>query len=171
LLLSWLFCLSAWTAPVEIVFYERQDSLGSPVTLLKGGRFFHVALKWQGCYLHTDVYRGVVCDPEVSASYGVPAVTLVHEDIAWNFELIDEMMGKPYDGAYEWGGDKLYCSEMIALLFNLTPSPMRFDGNFWQGRDPASLPRNKPGISPDEAFAALKALGFREVCESLLILN
>jgi hypothetical protein len=145
---------------LEVLFLEKRDANGKLIQLEEKGRFFHVAIKYGECWLHTDTYRGVVCDVQIPMKYGNPAVILHHDRYPWHEERVSELLGLPYDYDYMWGDNRIYCSELLARLLDLKPKPMKFNTPFWSARN--KLPIGDLGLSPDGAYEALKQNGFEE---------
>jgi len=155
---------------VTIAFFEKFDAKGKRIELEKGGRFFHLAILYKDKWLHADSFYGVSLEDQLPTQKYGKVTTLLHaQDLEVSETWLQEFLGKPYDSTYTWGDDKMYCSELIAKLLHIPPVPMKFDGEYWEGRN--SLPWGELGASPDYVFQYLSSTqGWRErrYCQAFL---
>ena len=71
----------------------------------------------------------------------------------------EKYYGLPYDSNYSWSDKAIYCSELVAKILGIKPSPMRFDADIWGEDEPR---RGELGISPDEIYDAIINMGYEE---------
>ena len=158
------------SASVAVAFFEKFDSKGNRIELEKGGRFFHIAILHDKRWLHADSYYGVRFEDHLPIEkYGSVTTLLYAKDLTLSESSLQEFLGKPYDSSYTWGDEKIYCSELIAKLLHIPAVPMRFDGEYWKGRE--SLPWGELGASPDYVFQYLSSSSAwreRRFCQALL---
>lgn len=142
-------------AGVRVAFLEFYSPDGRLIQLEPEGRFAHVAVSYQGGWLHAHPRRGVeVINSEELGRLGkiatvvdLPQLKEIPQTTAQRF------LGKPYDSEFTWSDDKIYCSELIAKIFGLKPEPMHFDTKLW----PESYWKYEglPGLSPDKVYRDL----------------
>lgn len=139
-----------------VAFIQMRDYYGNVVQLEPGARFAHSAISYKGKWLQAHPYRGVehvTIDKiqkmgEILEYVEVPNLEELDED------KVNAMLGKPFDHGYIWDDEKIYCSELIGKLLNLTPTPMVFSEHW-----PASYQalNGQPGLSPDGVYRILSA--------------
>ncbi len=168
-LFLFLFSLTSLSARAEVTvaFLEKRDAQGQLIQLENhASRFFHVAV-WAGgtrrCWLHTDAYRGVVCDAQVPEKYGRIAEVLHHAREMINPLVLNATMGVRYDFAYDWSDhSRLYCSELVGKILRIPPQPMEFNPAAWSAG--MAFLVGKPGLSPDKVFRYLREnRGYRQL--------
>lgn len=151
-----LFASSFCFASVEVAFIELKNYQGQVVQLEPNGQFAHIAISYQGVWLHSHPIRGVELTTEhmLQKMGTIKQVITVPNLAALDEAQVEKFIGKPYDGNYSWDDEKIYCSELIAKLLGIKPQPMKFDPSLW----PASFQKMKGqlGISPDDIFKILK---------------
>jgi len=148
-------------ASVDIAFVELRTPAGRIVQLEKDGRFAHVAISFQGNWLHAYPRHGVeiISRADLEKIGAVRAIVTVPELAPLSPDQVDKYLGKPYDPQFSWQDDKIYCSELVAKLLGIAPRPMVFDPELW--------PKNyqyldgQPGQSPDEIFRLLQVQGYK----------
>lgn len=152
-------------ARIEVAFLEAWTPTGKKVELEKGGRFAHVAIRYQQQWLHAYPTNGV----ELVYTFHVFGDSAKVTEILIDERLPDltaveiaRFIGLPYDFKFRWEDTYgSYCSKLIAKLLGVLPEPMKFDGSYWNGIK--DLPRGEPGISPDGLYRQLKLRGFISV--------
>lgn len=144
-------------AKVELAFIEIRTPAGNLVQLEPGGRFAHIAIAYGDKWLHAYPARGVeivtLAELErigkVADRITLPKVPDLTE------AKIAPYLGKPYDWRYSWTNDKIYCSELVAKLIGMEPTPMNYDGPAWNDR-PNPGNAGELGISPDDIYWRLR---------------
>lgn len=149
-----------WSVPahaLQVAFLEVRAPDGSPVVLEPGGRFAHVAISHASGWLHAHPSTGVAWTPSLE-SFGIVSVVL-HDDTApeLSHEAVLKLLRMPYDFEFSWSDRAYYCSELVAKLLSMPPTPMDFSGERWKRGDADDLPRGEPGVSPDEVYRWLAA--------------
>jgi hypothetical protein len=166
LFLAFAFSVSAFIPTahaVQVAFLEVRAPDGRLIVLEPGGRFAHVAISYEKGWLHAHPATGVTWSPTLARFGSVVAVLTDGNDLDPSREVVSSYLGKPYDQRFSWSDDALYCSELVAKLAGIPPTPMDFAGERW--RDSTSgLPKGELGISPDEVYRWLKErAGWREI--------
>ena len=146
-------------ASVQVAFLEFYTPEGKLVQLEPGGRFAHVAISYRGGWLHSHPFRGVeVITTEglsrmgkITSVVNLPQLKEIPETTAARF------LGRPYDAEFSWSDEKVYCSELIAKIFGLTPEPMHFDPKLWPEK--YRKLEGLPGLSPDKVYRRLLKVG------------
>lgn len=153
------FCSNA---SIDIAFIEQLKPNGQTIKLEPNGLFAHIAISYQGYWLHSHPYRGVeLISQSVLEKMGtIKTVITVSEKGSLKKKQIDKYLGKPYDSEFSWSDDKIYCSELIAKLLKINPQPMTFDIELWPKSFQNS--QNQLGLSPDDLFHILKRYGYQE---------
>lgn len=135
----------------EVAFIEMRDATGKVLQLEKNGRYAHIALFYQGKWLHSHPFRGVelVTRAELEKMGVIQTIISTPGPREPDALTVTKFLGKPYDHDYSWSDDKIYCSELIAKIMHLTPERMEFNGPVW----PEKLRSNHDvGLSPDDIF-------------------
>ncbi|MES2854501.1 MAG: hypothetical protein V4692_01505 [Bdellovibrionota bacterium] len=148
-------------ALVEVAFFEVKLRDGSVLQLEKDGRFAHVAIKIENGWLHSHPRKGVEFNSTLE-EIGDAKEILSNESIAdFSFTEIEHLVGLPYDYAFDWN-DPLssYCSKLVALLLGINPTPMKFEGPYWE-KFKKHKAEGLPGVSPDGLYRELKKLGYQ----------
>jgi hypothetical protein len=156
LLIFILLVATSVHASVDIAFIEILKPNGKPLQLETNGRFAHMAISFEGHWLHAHPVRGVelVSRTEVEKVGKIKEVIRVDEFIL-SGTRVSTYLGKPFDREYSWSDEKMYCSELIAKLLSIPPEPMHFDPRLW----PPQYQKYEglPGISPDDIYLFLNA--------------
>lgn len=159
LILFLLFNIPLAHSDVKLAFFQIYKPDGSVMQLEKGGRFAHIAISVETGWLHVHPYRGVEVVKSLSGvgfkDYKVKIFSSNREAIV--YEDYKKYYGLPYDPNYSWDESKIYCSELIAKILGIKPTPMSFDSEVW-GVNHAG--RGELGISPDEIYEAIVDLDF-----------
>lgn len=157
LLLLPLFCF----ASVDVAFVELRGSDGRLLQLERNGQFAHVAIAYQGQWLHSHPLYGVevISDESLAQMGAMTVVTVPYRDAVAPAE-VEKFLGKAYDRVFSWSDDRIYSSELVAKLLNIEPQPMTFETEFWPPRFQALA--GELGISPDDIFLVLKQRGCGE---------
>lgn len=152
---------------VDVIFIE-QEHKGQLVQLEPGGRFFHVAIRYQGAWLHA--YPPAVAFTSNILQFGQRFVTLRNPYLPEpEYRFVSSWLSKPFDQTYSWNNPLgTYCSRLVAEALGIAPKPMSFATEHWnpiRKGDEGQL-----GLSPDDLYAALIKMGFRPVsrCELAL---
>ena len=159
------FLGAAFAAPrkesVQVAFFEVRDARGNPVHLEPKFPWAHMAISIDGAWLHAHPATGVEWVSGANLeNYGRIAHTMnVPKWFKLRLDLVDEFLGRPYDGAFSWDDRALYCSELVAKLLGIAPVPMVFDPQFWP-RDYLRF-NGLPGISPGLVYRRLIQEGLR----------
>lgn len=143
-----LFSLKTFAA-VDIAFVEIRDYYGNVVQLEPGGRFAHIAIAYQGGWLHAHPLRGVeVISNEKLAKLGTVTVQTLAQFDEPTANEVNKYLGKGYDSNYSWSDEKIYCAELVGKILRLTPEPMTFDTPAW---GPGyKILDGELGLSPDD---------------------
>jgi len=153
-------------AAIDVAFIELRGHDGQLVQLEPNGRFAHVAISYQGGWLHSHPCRGVevISEDALEKMGSIKAIITIPDLNPLDETQVEKFLGKPYDHNFLWGDDKIYCAELFAKtvgkLLNIHPQPMTFASEFWPRRFWNF--RGELGISPDDIFLALKQKGYRE---------
>ena len=159
------FCVSA---KVDIAFIVMKDRQGQILQLEPQGQFAHIAISYQGQWLHSHPYRGVeIISTESLEHMGTLRKIITISDLdSLDEALVKPLIGKAYDTEYAWNDERIYCSELVAKLLKIEPLPMSFSSPFWS--DGFQKIRGELGLSPDDIYKNLKARGYRDRSPSLL---
>lgn len=152
ILLIFIFGLSALAASTEIAFVEMYHANGKPIQLEPNGKFAHIAISYQGLWMHAHPRLGVVLQnsKELESLGKIKAVLTVPDDKLVDVTYLKESLGKAYDRGFAWDDQKIYCSELVGKALGMPPKPMYFDPQLW----PESYQKlnGLPGLSPDDIF-------------------
>ncbi len=143
------------SAEIRVAFFPY------PTPQAGGERFFHVAISFQGKWLHSHPYWGVRLENSLEEIQKGPVILLenLHHP-SLSPEAVLPLLGRPFDRQMDWSSDdRLYCSELVAKLLNIPPSEMSFESPLWP-KDLAKR-RGSLGISPDEIYEALEEGAFQ----------
>lgn len=148
-------------AAIDVAFIEVKNYGGQVVRLEKGGQFAHIAISYQGQWLHSHPLRGVeVVSQDVLEEIGsIRAFVTISDKESLNKAQVETFLGKPYDPEFSWGDEKMYCSELVAKLLKIEPEPMAFESAVWSQH--SHQLRGQLGLSPDDIFRILKQRGYR----------
>ena len=174
-------------AEIRVAFLEARFEDGTRVELESGGRFYSVAIEFNGGWLFSEPPDGVVWSPSLHAIGAKHVATLIRSDAEpldwfsvfslvktpdsesykeWMLHVqrrydVDFILGVPYDHGFNWNSDRsFYCSELVGKLLKLTPGPMSFSGNHWSVGSLADRRKGELGLSPDDVYAALLERGY-----------
>ncbi|MES3036963.1 MAG: YiiX/YebB-like N1pC/P60 family cysteine hydrolase [Bdellovibrionota bacterium] len=140
----------------SVAFLEHYDTNGNLVQLEPGGRFYHMAISFQGKWLQAHPYQGVVLvDIDELEKMGTVTEIVRVNSPELTLEDIKPYLGLRYDQNFSWDDDKMYCSELVAKLLNIQPIPMVFAPGLWPPQ--YQQYNGLPGISPDKIYLLLKA--------------
>lgn len=142
-------------AKVTIAFIEVRNYYGDLVQLEADGRFAHIAISYNGLWLHAHPIKGV----EVVSEEKLQKIGKIKERI----EILDRanisekeaalFLGKPFDNQYSWSNEAIYCAELVGKLLGLRPTPMSFDADIWP--DEYKALSGELGLSPDDIYKVL----------------
>ena len=149
-----LLLASAPAQAVEILFFGIQRSNGSWLELEKGSRMVHLAISYQGGWLHAHPLTGVAVSYELQAYGKIIAHASNSEADDPSEQRVEPWVGLKYDHGYRWNDEAFYCSELVGKLLGLAPRPMDFSAPVWQGR----VPSTDLGISPQGVYNDLSKL-------------
>lgn len=163
------FCMqNAAFAKVRVAFLMVRGPNKKLIRLEKNGwGFFHVAISYKGLWLHAHPDGGVQLSKNLD-KFGEVIFILENEDVEEpKKKFVTSVLGLPFDELYDWESkDSYYCAKLLAGPLNLRPSPMSFQGPYWE-KHFKSLGLESPpkglGISPDKVFDQLLKKGFRPV--------
>ncbi len=145
-------------ASLQVAFLEIHDAAGNLVQFEPHGRFGHLAISYQGQWLHAHPYYGVqlVREADLQKIGTLAALVTVdgHPDLSP--EVVQPLLGKPFDHDYNWDDEKYYCSELVGKLLGLPPQPMDFSAAIWPPE--YKKHQGEPGLSPDGIFQQLSHL-------------
>lgn len=152
-LLILFFSLSA-SALTEIAFIKMYHPNGQPIQLEPNGKFAHIAISYQGQWMHAHPRLGVVLQNsnELESLGKIKAVITLPEERLVNLNYLKESLGKAYDRGFAWDDQKIYCSELVGKALGIPPKPMYFDPRLWP--EPYQKLNGLPGLSPDDIFLA-----------------
>lgn len=141
--------------PVKIAFMEMPTKDGKLIQLEPGGRFVHVALSYQGQWLHSHPFFGVevISEEKLQQMGQISEVLVLPSILEPNEEFVQTVKGQKFDAEYSWDNHKMYCSELVGKFLNIDPEPMNFLSAFW----PEHYKRyqGQLGLSPDDIHKAL----------------
>jgi hypothetical protein len=157
-LLSILFLGINSLAQTQIAFIEIRDPQGKVHQLEPGGRFSHIAISYQGKWLHTHPYYGVqlVMTSELEKMGQLTLVEIPRQSELLPDEL-QKYMGRPYDSGFSWESEGYYCSKLVGKILHLPPEPMNFSAAAWNHK---LHPRDNLGLSPDDIFRTVLTKSF-----------
>ena len=151
-----MFTSSFAKADVKVAFIEFYTHDGKLVQLEPNGRFAHIAISYRDGWLHAHPWRGVewISTENLAKMGKIADVVDLSSAREVSEATADRYLGKPYDSDYSWSDDKIYCSELVAKILNLSPEPMHFDPKLW----PEKFWKFEglPGLSPDKIYKRLK---------------
>ncbi|OQW53662.1 MAG: hypothetical protein A4S09_07090 [Proteobacteria bacterium SG_bin7] len=144
-------------AAVDIAFLEMRNYKGEIIRLEPSGVFAHIAISYNGAWLHSHPHRGV----EIISTENLETMGKVKEIVhLTEFPEITEaqvqtFLNKPYDPEFSWDGSRIYCAELIGKLLGIPPQSMTFKADYWRGRLQHLLVGGL-GLSPDDIYKHLK---------------
>lgn len=149
-------------ASIDIAFIELRTQNGQLIQLEPNGQFVHIAISYQGGWLHSHPYRGVeVISQDILEKIGtIKSIITISELDSLKRNQVEKYLGKPSDPEFSWRDDKIYCSELVAKLLNIDPQPMTFETAIWPDRF-QSL-KGQLGLSPDDLFQLLVKNGYQK---------
>lgn len=140
---------------VRVAFLELVDIHGRPFRLEPDFPYGHIAISFENGWVHSYPGVGVEWVSYTKLkTYGRVREFIDLDIPALSHAQVNEIMGLPYDTEFSWGGDKVYCSELVAKMLRMKPVPMHFDPKIW----PAKYQQFEglPGISPGIIYRRLK---------------
>ena len=148
--ISILSCFQALSLH-QIAFFKIYKQDGRLLQLEVDGRYSHIALRINEKWLHSHPLRGVeLIDSLDKAGFHNFEIDVLNLDLVIKEEKVYQYINKPYDRMYSWSDQAIYCSELIAKIFDIPPTPMNFDSVIW--REGHQSQKGEIGISPDEIF-------------------
>lgn len=137
-------------ADVKVAFVVMRDRSGNVLQMEPGGQFAHVAISYQGQWIHAHPYRGVeiISSSDLQQFGHVTFINVPNVNEVSSTEL-ERYIGKPYDKHYAWGDESYYCSSLVGKILNIEPLPMSFQADLWKGKLRTS---NSKGLSPDDIY-------------------
>ena len=159
-------------ASIEVAFIEMRNSKNKVVQLEPGGQFAHLAISYQGKWLHSYPPNGVevISQQELERIGTIKKIVIVSETDSVSVGTAENFLGKPYDASYSWSDDRVYCAELVAKILKIEPQPMEFKSSFWPKQ--FKILKGNLGLSPDDIFKALITKGYpsyniKSKCEKL----
>ncbi len=145
-------------AAIEIAFIELRNHEGQVIQLEPGGQFAHIAISYQGQWIHSYPFRGVeiISKENLEKIGAIKSILTVSESQDLQEEQVNRYLGKRYDSEFSWSDDKIYCSELVGKLLNMIPKPMKFKSKFWSQSSQFVKSQNGGGLSPDDIFQYLE---------------
>jgi hypothetical protein len=141
---------------VEVIFFGIQRPSGEWIELERGSRFVHLAVSYEGGWLHAHPLTGVDVSYDLKPFGKVIAHLQNHDLPDPAAEDVEPWLGLPYDSHYRWNDEAFYCSELVGKLFGLKPRPQDFSAPVWRGR----IPSTDLGISPQGVYNDLIQAGW-----------
>lgn len=164
IVLIFLFFSSSFivNAQTKLAFIKVYQSNGTLLQLEENGEFTHIAISIDNRWLHAHPSRGVefVDTIEEIGYLKFEVIMLENKQLSLSEGSYSRFLNLPYDGDFIWTDDAIYCSELIAKILGIKPTPMTFSARVWGGEHPS---KGLLGISPDEIFNEAKNIGFREL--------
>lgn len=157
-----------WSAAfaVEVKFFRQYNAKGELIRYERNGEFSHVAISYNGAWLHAHPYGGVRVLKSLDF-LGMDYVILENPNHPEpNLEFISQQLSKTFDIFARWRDPhKTYCSKLIADFFKIKPRRMNFQSQSW---NQIKTPKGQLGISPDEIFTELQLnFGFKKKIDFL----
>lgn len=155
--------LSVPARSAEVAFIEvLQD--GKPVQLEPGGRFYHVAIRYQGQWLQAHPHGGVTLVKDIRP-YGDRFLIMENSEVPEPGPAqVARWLGKPFDFSYTWDNPKAtYCTRLVAELLGVPPQLMTFKSEHWKNHFHKA--EGEPGLSPDKLFKELVRQRYKPSCE------
>jgi len=149
-------------AVIDVAFFEVRNYHGQIISLEPDGKFAHMAISFQGHWLHAHPLRGVeLVSQEAMEKIGrIHTVVRVDENAKLQIEQVLRFLGKPFDSDFTWDNDRIYCSELVAKLLSISPRPMNFKAGVWP--DKFKSHEGELGISPDDLYRYFQAKGYTQ---------
>ncbi len=145
-----LFLPSPMKAEVRLMFLSQKSTQGTPIQFESGGKFVHSAIFYQGQWLQAHPYYGVQLTSlnEVKKMGSESFLMTIQELPEPTEHEVAAFLGKKFDFNYSWTDETIYCSELLAKLLRIPPTPMIFDPQLW----PPGYEKfnGLPGVSPDD---------------------
>lgn len=161
LLISFLFAFAQLAyAKVEVAFLILKDASGNIVQFEEGGRYGHVAVSYNGQWLHAHPVRGVELTNDLS-DIGWTSVILESEQYNEpTEEYVNQNLGKAFSYLKSWEDSQYtYCAKLLAGPLSVDPLPMNFVTKMWENR--TDLPRGEKGLSADDLYQVFVNRGFQ----------
>lgn len=156
-----LFLFLPWKifAAVDIAFIEVKDKDGKIVQLESNGHYAHIAISYEGQWLHAYPPNGVetITQAQLEKIGRIKIILTLPEVESLSESQVKKYLGKPYDWSFSWGDESIYCAELIGKLLDIKPLAMSFDSRFWP---PIYRKIKGFGLSPDDIFQAIRDKGF-----------
>ena len=154
-----LLSLSSHAKSIKVAFVTTQKTNGQIVQFEDGGHFSHIAISYQGLWLHADPREGVTLSENLN-DLGTHYTFLSHPQLQEpSPEFVHSVLGMKFNMFAHWqDASATYCSKFIGKYFSLIPAPMTFASPDWQGIK--DLPIGQLGMSPDDIFRQLLNRGF-----------
>jgi hypothetical protein len=153
------------SAEIRVAFFRFP-----PGQVSKHERYYHVAIFFEGQWLHADAWWGVQLVPTLEEMESSAYVILSDpRSPPLTSDAVANVLGKKFDFEMDWSdNERLYCSELVAKLLGIPPTPMDFVSSQWPKglqKTPGAL-----GISPDEIYEELLKRGYRDAtCEARVL--
>lgn len=141
-------------AQVKVAFLEIfHPTTGEVVPLEPGGRFGHVAISFNGGWLHSFPGRPVERVKSLEAYGRVVEVVTIEGVQALSHLEVGSHLGKSFDTSYSWGPtNTTYCSKLVGQILSIPPQPTSFSADVWQS---AGALGDGWGLSPDDIYIYL----------------
>jgi len=164
LFISWgCFCSRASFSKTRVAWMELRTQEGKLIQLEPNFYYAHMAIQVGNHWLHANPRTGVelISVEQLERIGKIKEVLESHQGQDEFVEDVPFFLKRPFDNEYSWGDEKIYCSELVAKLLRVAPSPMHFDENFW----PIWFQKYEglPGASPSKLHKELKARGYISV--------
>jgi hypothetical protein len=161
LLLSTLMILLLSCTEVEaktkIAFLKVYDSSGKLVQYEPNSQFGHTALQVGDLWLQSYPGEGVKLITWDELQHRGVVAEILEIPVKIELSQVTPFLGRPFDFAYSWGDEALYCSELLAKLLHVKPEPMQLNHEIWP-KSYWSL-EGQPGMSPDKLYRLIKGPG------------
>lgn len=145
---------------VKVAFLEVRTRDGKNLQLEKNTQFAHVAISYNGQWLHTHPYRGVeLVNRRKLEEIGVITAVIDIPDYQEPRKVfVESILGTPYEITFSWESDRYYCSKLVGKILGLEAEPMNFDAPGWPEK--FKKYNGLPGISPQGVFNQLVKRGY-----------
>lgn len=136
----------------QVAFLELRNYRGDLILLEPRFPWAHMAISWQGGWLHAHPAKGVewVSTEELERYGRIAYSATVDKKHRFDDDLAVSALGKPYDHQFSWSDRAYYCSELVAKILGIKPIPMVFDPTYWPPQ--YQHLNGLPGISPRLVF-------------------
>lgn len=141
---------------VYVAFLEFYNKDGERISLEPGGRFSHIALSYDGGWIHAFPPRPVEKAARLDKFGRLTVVLELSDEIIVDQNFLTLQLDKSTSIQSEWSDTQTtYCSKLVGQCFGILARPSLWEAAHWDQVPLKYKPTTREGLSPDDVYETL----------------